>query len=248
MNFVMQHKQLKALLDEAQKSVENREYEKAITLLEPLIEDLRHSGYINHLSEALLNIGVSFMELNQIKKSKAYFEEGLKVEMGRRRCNESRISSFLHELSLIAYVDGQLEESISLCEEAIRYAIRRPIIIVKKGFVQYQKYEIGSFSINLHHLAILYQETKQLDKAGEVLEILRVNCERNYDLKHLGGVLNELGLLYCKRGNLIDGIRYLKKSIEIKKKIGDEHGIQLTLQNLFSISLIDPVILLHPDV
>lgn len=214
-------------LFEANRLMQNFEYQKALVLLEPIAVGTKNTEL---LFDVLLKAGICCIEINQLPKAHKYLREGL--ELAKASKNDSLISSYLHELALLTYHEGRKNESMALCKDSIDYAIRSG----------------DDASNNILHLAVLFQEEKNFDAAKDLLEILRVNYERGCAFSELSVALNELGLVYFALQDFRNGVNCLIGSIKLKAKLNNRDGIHRTLSNLQNCLRIYPHAMLDADV
>ena len=206
--------EIESMMKAANELMDHLQYHEASMILRPLVHGLRKSENKNLFLSVLFNFGVCLIELGQFSDAKTYLQEGL--EISKKISDLAGIGAFLHELSIAAHKEGEINEAIALSEETVilKFSIK------------------NEDSRALNQLAILYQETGQLEKAYEVLEISKALSERSFALVDLGAALNELGIVSFALGNYVDGVRHFVESINIKRARNDSRGIELTLRNL----------------
>ncbi len=220
-----------SLLHEAERCVRDRRYAAARRLLSPAMDSLREKEDPASLCHALLLVGTCQFELGVIPEAKKLFAEGLEVAT-RNRCDQW-IPTFLHELSLVAYKEGELTDSISFCERSIDMSIDIAFVEIGQGITDgYVDYDLNQLGGALNHLCVLYQEAGNYEKALSILNMLRANCERTSNIDLLGVVLHELALASFAVGRYTEGAQFFVDSIREKKKVGNFAGINNSLRSL----------------
>jgi len=219
--------QLLRSIDEAQKLLARRDYKSAREALLPGVlealddknRDFLDEVAVRLLGPALHMLGTCDFELEGPDEAREAFELGLGLAVSLQ--DELLTASFLHELSLVAYKQGNLDEALRFCKESIEKAIDNAFVEIGQGLTPgYIDFDLNQLGVNLNQLAVLYQETGKFDQALDILTIVRAHCERVYNLELLGGVLNELGMTCFALGRYSEGVRYFLESIKIKAKQG----------------------------
>jgi tetratricopeptide (TPR) repeat protein len=205
-------------------------YAEAAVLLEQQLKGARESQEKTEVLQTLLPLGVCYFETQRLTEARAVLEEALEVV--RSESNEHALPVVLHELSLVINAQGHNERAIEICKEAVGLRL-------EKG---------EEPTLELHTLSVFYQEAERWDEAMELLEMVRESCEARGDLEGLGRCLNELGLTYQQKGDLVNAVKYLVDSIELKHRIGYERGIELSLRNLDVCLGKHPFAPLNPEV
>ncbi len=117
---------------------------------------------------------------------------------------------------MVVSEEGDNSKAIEMCKKSVELQLERA----------------EEPTVGLHTLSIIYQKARRWDEAMEILEMVRESCEAQGDLEGLGMCLNEIGLTYEQKGDLVNAVKYLVDSIELKHHIGYERGIEVSLQNL----------------
>lgn len=223
---------IQAKLKSAHSLMQQHDYAEALSNLELVFDHLKEPEYAEYYESALLFMGVCCYEMGQLDKALSCLDEGLKH--ARKDGTPNEIATFLHELSMVAYKRGDLSKSLELCQESLGIKIEYSVTKVRHGLLEYYEYDINNVAPVLNHLAVLYQENGDLGKAKELLEIVKTNCEKIYDLHLLGVVLNELGIISFEVGLYSEGVLCFLESVALKARLGFTDGIKITLLNLRS--------------
>ena len=222
---------IRSALDKAERQIQSgHNFQDTINLLSPLLDKLRRSKQTDYLMESLSNMGVCYFELGQLSKARVCLEEGLNI--ARTNANQSLMSHFLHELSLVAFREGKLPDSLNLCSEALSLGLEADE-------------DVGNTVL---HMAVLYQMLRKFSEAEEILRVICVNCERNFDVVLLARILNEKGLVEFQLGNYQEGVRSFINSINYKSILNDNQGIQKSLHNLQTCLMLFPSAKADPEV
>jgi len=243
-------------LDEIQKFLDRRDYKSAkkavLLLLSELLEkedrNLMDKKSTRYLASALLMLGTCEFEIAGADSARPIFEDGLNLAASLQ--DNILTAVFLHELSLVAYRQGRMDESLQYCEDSISGAIDHAFVEIGQGLTPgYVDFDLNQLGGSLNHLAVLCQETNQFDKALDILIILKAHCERVYNLDLLGAVLGELGLTCFAAGKYAEGVRFFFDSIKTRAKQGNNSpGISRSVLNLQACLAKYPAALQDQDV
>lgn len=168
---------------------------------------------------ALLSSGIIYEQLGEIQNALDVYTNSLAIwqEIGNRQYEASSVNN----LGIIHNDLGEYEKAIAIYEQAIK--IQR---------------EIGnrpSVGIYLNNLAYAFM---RLGKHAEADNFFRQSLEiKNEDLSDRGQrsvavTLNNIGTNLSLKGELDNGIEYLQRSLDLRRKIADKWGIANSLLNL----------------
>jgi len=189
-------------------------YTEAAVLLEQEIKGARKNQKKPEIIQTLITLGTCYYETQRLEEARTVLEEAL--EIARSEDNKHGVSVVLHELSMVVSAQGDNERAIEMCKKSVKLQLERA-----------EEPDVGLLT-----LSILYQEAGRWDEAMEILEMVRESCEARGDLEGLGMCLNEIGLTYEQKGDLVNAVKYLVDSIELKRHIGYERGIETSMRNL----------------
>lgn len=210
--------------------INTHRYAEALKILEREIAGVRRERDKPKLIQTLMELGVCYYETQKLAQARAVLTEALEISRAENDPRAIRVA--LHELSMVLSAQGEHEEAIALCKESMQRCLD----------------EGAEPSAEMHTLSILYQEAGRLDEAMEVLDMVRESCEARQDLEGLGKCLNEIGLLHGQKGDVATAARFLVDSIELKHQIGNQRGIEFSLNNLRACLQARPAAMADPEV
>jgi tetratricopeptide (TPR) repeat protein len=206
------------------------QYAEAAVLLEQELEHTRKSQNKSETIQTLVTLGVCYYEIQRLEEARTVLEEAL--EIARSEGSKQGVLIVLHELSMVVSAQGDNDKAIEMCKESVEMRLEQG----------------KEPSLELHTLSVFYQKAGRWDEAMEILVMVRESCEARNDLEGLGRCLNEIGLIYQEKGEVADAVKYLVDSIELKRRIGYERGIEATLRNLNLCMRKYPFAVLDPEV
>lgn len=230
MTQIGEQENIKSVLNKAGGYFQTNNYRGVINILTPLLDILHKPVYRDQLITTLYYLGIGYCEVGPLTKARTYLEEGL--NLARTGENQSLIHRFLHELSLVAFQEKRLSDSMSLSSEALSIGLAADD-------------DVGN---TIMHVAVLFQMSRKFNEAKEVLQTVRANCERNLDIQLLSRILNELGLVEFEIGNYQMGVKSFIESISLKQILGDSRGMQKTVTNLKGCFMRFPNAMKDPEV
>ncbi len=223
------------VLMRAKDEIRKSNFELALSLLNPIAEELKLSSHYDTYSRVLKHIGICNYELHRLDQAESAIAEGLRVVKSLRKSINKLPAGgfdgviteedFLHELSLIAHKRGKLTEAMRMCKEAlsVHFSDRSE---ARKNYGE----ERGFAFVVLLELSALLQDIGQTEKSLELLNLLRVNSERSCDYISLAQVYHEFGLALYKINDIPRSLKYFQNSLEIKLRYGNVRGARLTIQ------------------
>lgn len=159
----------------------------------------------------------------------AYFHLGrahyLRGEFGAALLNFNsavELASCERELAYAYSWLGHVEMRLKKYTEALEYYTEQ-LSIERK--LESREGEINALS----NLAALYTEVDDFDQA---LELYEQALNLTYEETKTAGIYNNIGALYAMKEDYEKAIECYNKAIEISKKVGDEHGVAMSLIGL----------------
>lgn len=193
--------------------VSQHRYAEAAVLLEQVIRETPENHNKSEIVKTLVNLGICYYETKRLEEARTTLEEALEIAQSD---DKQGVSIVLHELSMVVSEQGDNSKAIEMCKKSVELQLERA----------------EEPTVGLHTLSIIYQKARRWDEAMEILEMVRESCEARGDLMGLGKCLNEIGLTYEQKGDLVNAVKYLVNSIELKHRIGYKRGIETSMRNL----------------
>lgn len=206
-------------------------YAEAAVLLEEEIRKAPENQKNSEKIKVRVDLGICYYETRRLIEARIILEEALEIAQSEDD-DKYGVAIVLHELSMVVSDEGDNNKAIEMCKKAVELQLERN----------------EETPVELHTLSILYQKAERWDEAMEILEMVRESCEARGDLEGLGMCLNEIGLTYEQKGDLVNAVKSLVDSIELKHRIGYERGIEVSLRNLEKCLQNQPSVLLDSEI
>ncbi|MBR1461731.1 tetratricopeptide repeat protein [bacterium] len=220
-------------LKEIEKLCEKKEYLKAEKQLKTIKKKITTA---NELYDYYKLYGICEFEKGKYKNAIKCFLLCLRIH--EENCLESSRIDTLHELSIsyfrlyeITAKNNYLIDSIEYCKKAVNEGIMYSIVEKHSGFMTYFLESSEKYLLMLCQLGTLYQTIGDYDNAIKILEITKVSCQRFRLWRILGTVYDELGNIYQLINKPELAGYYYVKSINAKKIINNDIGIEISLRN-----------------
>jgi tetratricopeptide (TPR) repeat protein len=216
-----------------------RDFDSALSTLQPFVQEhqVEQPSRI-HLSARLL-MGVCCFEMGQLQDALEHFAIGA---ANANKCGETEmVGTFHHEMSMVAYRQGNLQTSLDHCRKAVSILLEASVHEFRKGFLVYYDFDLDSIAPMLNQQAVLYQALGDFENAKIILDILRNTSHKSCNLEFLSTVLHESGLVQFELGLQSQGLADLFEALAIKTALGQDRSAAMTLHNLRSC------LLKHPD-
>lgn len=157
------------------------------------------------------------------------------------------ISIAYYKLFLVGKDVASLDKSIKYCESAMNTAVNNTLVKQVSGFMTYYEESPMAYINMLIHLGVLHQTKEKFNESISLLLVAKTICQHYSNFQLLGQVYDELGTTYMMSGNQLLAGYYFMKSVNAKKLIGNERGIEITLQKLLMSALIDSHSISSPE-
>jgi serine phosphatase RsbU (regulator of sigma subunit)/tetratricopeptide (TPR) repeat protein len=218
-------------------------------------------GLYKYMGKALNTQGVAMYLLDDVDSAIEYYQKS--VEYHKKAGDEKGAYSVLNNMGNIYYDQGNFDQAIKNYEECkdIMLSIgeeEKSIMVLNNLGLVYsekgdysnsmdylnnalklaEKYQNRTQIVNsLNNIGMIYSDIEEHEKAIEYFDTclyyIDENLERYQTLQ--ANAYNNLGNEYGFLEDDEKSLDYYNKSIEIKKIIGDEHGIASTLFNIAGI-------------
>jgi tetratricopeptide (TPR) repeat protein/DNA-binding PadR family transcriptional regulator len=168
------------------------------------------------LAEALRQLGLVEMRLNEYGRSKELYEESL--EISRAVDDEEGEAESHHRLGNVALRQGDLDRAQTRYEES--RAIKADI-----------GDEYGEAK-TLNNLGLVADNRGEMERAQESFEESLERARARGDRLHEARTVNNIGLIARKRGEMETATEYFETSLDQAREIGDQSLEALALTNL----------------
>jgi tetratricopeptide (TPR) repeat protein len=172
--------------------------------------------YLQHLADALNNIGYLANNRGNVSKALKYYHESLKIteEVG----DKNGIAGTLNNIGSICYNQGNIARAL---EYLLKSLTIREDIGDKTGIAQ-----------SLNNIGFIYKTHGDILKALEFYHKSLKIQKAVGDKKGTATSLNNIGLIYDNQGDIPKALEYNHKSLKIREDIGDKSGIAGSLNNI----------------
>ncbi len=202
-----------------------------------------------------------FERRGDVKKIKAEYDDAL-VDCENALKNYLKIekkANVKRKIGEIFFKKGEYDSAVSFYDEAIAMLKNYPSSSVlsetrifyawflsvrksehsraekmtKDALVRIDKVKnLNILAKGLHTLGGISYNRGNYDKALEYYHKTLTTFETLVDKKGIGGVSNNIGLVYRDKGELDTALQYIKKYLSISEKIGDKRGIGIASNNI----------------
>ena len=229
--------------------LEKGDYSKAIECYDKAIKlDNDYAFAYRNKGLALYDFGMYEKAIDSYQSYLDLLENTNDANIIVEKCN------ILYEISLTHFAlfrqkadKSHLENAITFCLKTLAICFEKIYIEKTMGLMRYQKEATEEYLFYVKHLSVLYQYSGELDKSEELLKISRNLYFRYRDWKQLGITYEEIGNLYTKRGRIEFVMYYYTRALQIKKRIGNRQGAEITLSNIAACMKENPGIMIEEN-
>jgi len=166
------------------------------------------------------NLGMAFNAIGKFNEAKKCLEESSKA------CKD--IGNIQGEISQLQAL-GNIYRNLGDFENAIT-VFERAVFLAEDHFLE-------SLCPSLGNLATVYNQTKNFEKALDVLQKGLAIALTTGNKQSEGSMLTSIGIALFQKGNYKKATEFILRSIEVTKQIGDKQGECMALHNLSNFSL-----------
>ena len=197
------------------------EYRRTIELYEQALEIQRRIGDVQGEANALGNMGLAYSYLGENHRAIGFYEQQLKIT--RRMGDSLGEGKALGNIGTAYAQLGEYRKAIEFYEQRIEMARR-----------------IGDIRGEAHALGNLGNTFRQLGEYSQAIEFHEQALEIDHrigDIRGEGEDLGNMGLTYVEMGQKEKALEYLEAAKSIFERMGLEHMVRLTEENLKVLGL-----------
>lgn len=162
----------------------------------------RKSGDLELVSSSLNNIAATSLSAGMIINGEKYINEALKIE---RKLNRPGVLAVRLGLASEIYVKlGRLNDALIAAQEALNIEPNPDKVAIRKS-----------------QLAAVYNEMGKMSQALPLLHEAEVELRKHKNINSLAIVLNQLGNIEIKQGNIAAAVAHLRESAELCATTGN---------------------------
>ena len=193
-------------------------YEKALKFAKKALKYELLNNNKNNDGVLLNNIGLSYINLKNLKSGKKYLTKALNVDINLHGNYHPNIASRYNNLSLIHIENGEYTDAIELLEKALNIDIN----------VYGDKHE--NVATRFINLSKCYREVSKLNKALDLIKKAHEIDLFSYGEEHpmLCYTYNAEAHIYSQMGSYKKAIETINKAIKINKKFNNGLNDKLT--------------------
>lgn len=226
------------LHNEAKEAFYAADYALALAKWQTALTSARTLNRKDDMSKFLVNLGVVNYSIGQYHKALAYYQEVLTLD--RERGDKSGESADLTNLGLVYYSLGEYQKALLYYQQALEIQVKiedksgqsdtlANLGLVYNSLGQYQKALAYHEQALALHREIADQQTKIADQQTTKIADQQTKIAAQ---QAVSNDLSNLGMVYDNLGEYQKALGYYEQALDIKREIGDQHGMAKVLSNM----------------